>query len=464
MKRMQTKRFGPEKETPDWVIDMNKLMMEGIGYASGRSWTIYRVPKNMCDVNRSSFIPKIISIGPFHYGEKRLHVMEEHKKRYLFRLLGFESQSKIRLALPTDNVVKDAPKLESLAGAMKLLEEKTRDCYSETFNLSSDDFVQMMVMDGCFVVELLRLYHKFEAENEEEEDVEDPIFTTRWMLRTLQRDLLMLENQLPFFVLEKLFEITSLGKEPSLMELTLEFFNPLMPREKELLKVETEDEISHLLDLYRTSFLSSVVSRKSKGTGSHAHAEEGQLIHCATELQEARVTFMKTKDSDLFDIQFKDGLLKIPILRIDDNTVPMFLNFVAHEQCDEDEEPYFTHHFMFLDSLVNAANDVSILHKNGIINHVLGSDKDIATFFNKLGREIVYDVRDSHLATQMKAINKYYRGYSDSRLRVWWTNLISNYFSSPWTFLSPLAAIILLLLTVTQTLLAAYAYYKPIGP
>ena len=46
-----------------------------------------------------------------------------------------------------------------LEKAMKEMEEKTRKCYSEDFGgIESDDFVRMMLIDGCFIVELLRLY------------------------------------------------------------------------------------------------------------------------------------------------------------------------------------------------------------------------------------------------------------------------------------------------------------------
>ena len=76
------------------------------------------------------------------------------------------------------------------------------------------------------------------------------------------------------------------------------------------------------------------------------------------------------------DINFQAGVLKIPPLYIDDNTTVLFLNFVAYEQC-EDTKPFFTNYLMFFDSLINSSADVGILHKNGIINHVLGSEEDV---------------------------------------------------------------------------------------
>jgi len=58
-----------------------------------------------------------------------------------------------------------AVRLDDLVEAMLILAQKMRACYSESLeylrdgSYNNDDFVEMMVIDGCFVVELLRLYH-----------------------------------------------------------------------------------------------------------------------------------------------------------------------------------------------------------------------------------------------------------------------------------------------------------------
>ena len=49
-------------------------------------------------------------------------------------------------------------------GSTKPNKQKTRQCYAGAFDIDSNDFVQMMVIDGCFVLELLRLYNRFERE------------------------------------------------------------------------------------------------------------------------------------------------------------------------------------------------------------------------------------------------------------------------------------------------------------
>ncbi|RVW50121.1 hypothetical protein CK203_114525 [Vitis vinifera] len=45
-------------------------------------------------------------------------------------------------------------------GSTKPNKQKTRQCYAGAFDIDSNDFVQMMVIDGCFVLELLRLYNR----------------------------------------------------------------------------------------------------------------------------------------------------------------------------------------------------------------------------------------------------------------------------------------------------------------
>ncbi|OWM81468.1 UPF0481 protein At3g47200-like [Punica granatum] len=451
-----------EDKPPAWVIDINRRLGEGHTYDAGRSWTIYRVPSNLREVHKSAFVPKIISIGPFHFGDPRLQAMEEHKMRCLVRLLGGKFEEDGGRGPDQEEMPRKTINLENLVKSMKLVQQKTRACYSEFFDIPSDDFVQMMVIDGCFVVEILRHFYKFDKQ----EIIADPILETRWMLRTLQRDLLMLENQLPFFVLEEIFKLTSTDQEePSLPVLTVTFFNPLLPREDVAAKLDKEEEYDHLLDVFRATFLSAVRARvKSHGWSSHnlsmPASQDVQLIHCAVELTEAGLKIRKRENCDLLDISYSDRVLKIPPLYIDDNTVPMFFNFVAFEQCDKEAKPFFTNFFIFLDSLIYSKLDIQILHREGIINHVLGSDKGVAILINTLGRQIVYDPGQNYLSVEMKEVNHRCKVYYESRLQNWWRNLVKNYFNNPWSLVSLIAAISLLILTFLQTFYTMYPYYE----
>jgi hypothetical protein len=96
---------------------------------------------------------------------------------------------------------------------------------------------------------------------EQVNDVEEPILETRWMVPNIGRDLLMLENQLPMFLLQKIFDITTSKSEASLSELALRFFEPLRPGKDKLandIVLNTkEKQHPHLLALFQSTFVTS---------------------------------------------------------------------------------------------------------------------------------------------------------------------------------------------------------------
>lgn len=47
-------------------------------------------------------------------------------------------------------------RIEMYTNAMRELEEKARACYEGPISLSSNEFTEMLVLDGCFVLELFR--------------------------------------------------------------------------------------------------------------------------------------------------------------------------------------------------------------------------------------------------------------------------------------------------------------------
>jgi hypothetical protein len=76
------------------------------------------------------------------------------------------------------------------------------------------------VVDGCFVIKLL-----WELLNLLTRDPNDPIFKMDWILHSMMCNLLKLENQIPYFVLEKLFEISVPNPIDTLQNLILKFFS-----------------------------------------------------------------------------------------------------------------------------------------------------------------------------------------------------------------------------------------------
>jgi hypothetical protein len=128
---------------PEFSAPINRLATQVPPTRGG--WPVSRVPAYVRQVEKEAYTPKIVSIGPFHHNEPSLRAFEDQKMRFLSSI---QNQMSCRCVVLLEN-------------AMKEMEEKTRKCYSENFQgINSDEFVLMMLLDACFIVELLRLYTK----------------------------------------------------------------------------------------------------------------------------------------------------------------------------------------------------------------------------------------------------------------------------------------------------------------
>ncbi len=116
--------------------------------------------------------------------------------------------------------------MEDLKSAIKDSEESVRHCYEETIPLSGDDFVTIILMDVSFIIELF-FRNRFSQWSSN-----DRIILKSWLAARMQLDIILLENQLPFFIIEKLYNLAfafklrrlDLGRNPSFIELTFHYF------------------------------------------------------------------------------------------------------------------------------------------------------------------------------------------------------------------------------------------------
>ncbi|KAL4655092.1 hypothetical protein ACB092_01G425900 [Castanea dentata] len=220
------------------------------------------VPYHIRSVNPQAYTPNVISIGPFHHFDEKLQTMEKYKVAYL---RGFIARVGI-----------DLEKFVSII--KKEMEEMIRCCYAETSSrsMSSDDFVKMISLDAIFILEL---FHRYSTDSW---DINDPLLTNQWMIPFVMLDLTLLENQLPFFVLEKLFNL-AFGNHSnfSLIQLTFEFFEDYNVMHCE--KVEIE----HFTDLIRTFQLPPL--RQPDLRRPERQVRVANLFYSATQLHEAGV-------------------------------------------------------------------------------------------------------------------------------------------------------------------------------
>ncbi|KAK8282174.1 hypothetical protein V6Z11_D08G009200 [Gossypium hirsutum] len=288
------------------------------------------------------------------------------------------------------------------------MEERMRECYSEMIEIDKNSLVKMMVLDGCFVVELFCIVGGLSDTN-----IDDPIFNMQWILTFIMRDLLRLENQIPFFILETLFKLSISGSDRknvrSLTQLSLEFFNYMVQRPVEVIENHADLIGKHLLDLFRMSFLPSSSQELSRNTSSTertstistclseetskmstSSTEEPstflQLIPSAKKLHLAGIQFKPGKSDSFLDVKFNNGVLQIPLLTIDDFLSLVFLNCVAFEQCYHYITNHVTTYATFMGCLINKPSDARFLCDHKIIENYFGTDEEIARFFNNIAR------------------------------------------------------------------------------
>ncbi|XP_022722249.1 UPF0481 protein At3g47200-like [Durio zibethinus] len=393
---------------------------------------ICKVPSYLRKVDEQAYEPHQLAIGAYHRGKVHLEAMEEHKLRYLQKLL--EERKEIN-------------DVSKYVKAMKELETRARDCYTDPVNLESDDFVKMMLLDGCFIVQLIRMYFDISLRVDN-----DPIFEAAGLSYFLCRDLLLLENQIPFFVVLELLGMIGISDKEDFTRMILEFLKYTLPDSRFFEDgVKSINEIRHLLDLiheyWRPSPIEIAAYRNAKETDT-------SLTRCATELKEAGIKFKKVKGQSLFDIKYEKGTLKIPTLEINDWTNYLLRNLIALEQLS----PYrcinhITDYTVFMDCLINSAKDVEILTHCGIVDINLGDDEAAATMFNRLTDSVFYSSSTYYYREVSDEVNAYCR----KRQNKWLANLNHNYFNSPWALVSVLAAAVIVLLTLMQTIFSGIA-------
>ncbi|KAK3020755.1 hypothetical protein RJ639_047883 [Escallonia herrerae] len=123
------------------------------------------------------------------------------------------------------------------------------------------------------------------------------------------------------------------------------------------------------------------------------------------ELKESGVKLKMAENSRPLKVGFKKGVLGIPPIYIDDHRLTLFRNMVAYEQCHQSCKPDITMYTFFLNGLINSAKEIELLHCEGVIQHSLGGNKQVAKLINRLCKGVARDVEESYLHKMVWKIN-----------------------------------------------------------
>jgi hypothetical protein len=299
----------------------------------------------------------------------------------------------------------------------------------------------MILMDAAFVIMFL-LKCKYTDFSESR----DSIFHPPYKDVDVRLDICLLENQLPFFILEWLYRKSNIScdsPKPTLIELTNWFFTVEFNSWAggDILEKKEIPGVKHLVDFLTIYHRPTVQKMNVK--------LEVLTAPNVKELHQAGVKFALGSSKHLPDIKFdrNKGRLEIPRLKLQTKTEVIIRNVQAFEQCHDMEYPYVGDYIFLMGFFFSASKDVEILVENDIIENWLPSSEEVVKLFDNLTKGNILS-RDDFL---FKGLIEDLNAFCKSPWNKWKANLKQNYFNTPWAAISVSGAVILLILTVVQS-------------
>ncbi|KAJ0780219.1 hypothetical protein HanPI659440_Chr06g0235151 [Helianthus annuus] len=393
--------------------------------------SIYIVPSTVRDLRPSCFSPRVVSIGPLHRDDMNLREFEERKASYLTSLVS-------RTNSPQEETLQSC--VEKAYASM----DKIKACYIWTKNYDDDEIAKMMVMDACFILGfILQVQEK-----------------KNWVTQVVIYDLVLLENQIPFFFLELMFRCTISKFIPHVS--LVEFLQPVLDHlnffvgDIDFQNIST-DTIPHILSLLHECYMPRV-DNISSGTLS-------STIRSAVDLDRAGVHFRPNETPKwlmemevnihrypFFFWSWSKTTLKMPVLKMHHFSELVLRNLIAYEQFRRTSK-YITSYVVAMDMLVNTQEDVAMLIDSEVLVNYMSSNEEAANMINNISKEVA--CQDFFYGEQWNTLNKYCNSYWPKHL----ARMRRTYFSSPWNMIALVAGITLFALTVVQTIFTI----KPIG-
>ncbi|KAJ9543315.1 hypothetical protein OSB04_023022 [Centaurea solstitialis] len=371
--------------------------------------SIHTVPSRLRDLNPRAFDPRFFSIGPLHRMDENLLAFEEQKPIFLHDLLSGSSSPE--------------QTLETCVEKVNASIDRIRACYEDGMKSYSDDEVaRMMVMDACFILEFS---YKLSVGDFDENMLLEP---------AMINDLLLIENQLPFFVLQHMFDCNC-----SRFKLAATSLNQLILPLVQVgniftsnLTIENASEAhSHILGLMHKCYQPS--HTPSHVTGSELDRAGVNFKPHHHDPQWSLAIELESPPRFIWPWAWAKPTLRMPVLLIDDNTELIFRNLIAYEQLSPQVDHYITSYAIAMDMLIDNQDDIAILVESKVLLNVIGSKEEAANMINDICKYV--SCKKFFYWGQWQKLDTYYNGYWPKNI-AW---LRRTYFSSPWNFIALLA-------------------------
>lgn len=406
---------------------------------------IYKVPPPLRANMEHVYDPVVLSLGPYHHGRPQFRQVEEFKAEILNRFV-------------SGSVAKDKSFFFN-----KILEQidEIRSYYEEgsTNEFNDEALAEMVLSDACFILHYMEL---------EDENEYHPLGMS--LVSFMFRDFLMLENQIPLWIIRYLIGLKYDKDEGE--ALFYKFLSFMNFGDDRLTQIPWDNdngsEPLHLLEAHRTTLLGQgkefirdqprFLPRllgfrwkrwKRKISSQSMFKMESRPFYSVTDLKAKGIHFRPSSNC-LTDVRFHSypfyGLLQLPIWFVTNNSMVFFSNMMAFEMSPEiDTDCDVISYVNFMKSLLETPRDVKELREKGILFSCLGSDEEVLKMYKQID---TYGVNNCGLFLDVKTRIE---EHCSSKAKTWMADLIHTYFRSPWTAIALFAATLLLCLTFLQT-------------
>ncbi|KAM3206225.1 hypothetical protein ACQJBY_061724 [Aegilops geniculata] len=420
---------------------------------------IYRVPEMFLAADKNAYQPRFLSLGPYHCGDCATDEMRRNDE--------------VKPESLDTAIEEGGPSVEEYMKVVASIEADARRCYDRDITMEWDAFCRMLLLDGFQLMALLEwLGHEDvppeAAASPGDNDTQEECRPKTAALSSMGHDLMMLENQIPLFVVDKMYclrygigETETAGRE-AVSELAWRTIGNIMygvPSSSP--HPPAPAKCQHLVQLCHV-YLEPTDIHKSLGS-----CEDYGRFRRATEYYEAGVKFRplyagadKSARCPLLDVTFSNGVLRMAHHKVDERTNYILRNVLVYEQRYHDTATsgatgYVTAYVVFMSQLLGGPEDVALLSRRRVIEHHLGNDAEVCAMFRGLAQGLVFDPSSKHYLNMVGVnLHAHYR----SRLNRWCAWVRRYRFGNPWLAVAWVFGAMAVLGTIIQTVIALLTY------
>ncbi|XP_017628507.1 uncharacterized protein LOC108471390 [Gossypium arboreum] len=395
------------------------------------------------DIFQEVFQAESISIGPLHHDDPTLHESKELKLKLAAHFV--------------KNIYVDK---DSLYSNMKKEIDDLKKCYDpqELEKYSDDDekLTWMFFVDGCAILQAVHMRY---GDGDGDGDGDDDMFN----------DMFLLENQIPFRVLELL---TSLGDGKMFMNAIRRFIDGTVINPGEdsfnhifffgnlrLPPITVNDSTMNLIayemcldfknDFTVTSYM-CFLDLLIDNAEDVKDLRDASILYNRLGSDEEVAKLFNKMNTDLVpnpmiyrEVKrfFFVGKLRLPPITVDDST----MNLIAYQMCPDFYNNFAVTSYMgFLSSLIDEAEDVKELRDTGILYNRLGSDKEVTKLIKKMNIDLVPSpMIYRHVKLQI-------HNHRNNMLIKYPAQVYCTFFRARWTFFAFVGAIAALFIGALQ--------------